>query len=150
PLMSSMGTAFMTGWWNRMPQYHGLLDFQNNVRPAYFTFKLLSRLTGERLRATSDSRTVHTFVTRDDPFPPYQYNLHLWNFSGSPVTVALTFVGMPGTVKAKPVVLDAMTSNNDEIARLRTEPSFSLKPEQPQFQTALEPYGVRFWSFELR
>jgi len=41
--MSPAGTAFMEGWWNRMPQFDGLFDFQNNIRPAYFTFKLLSR-----------------------------------------------------------------------------------------------------------
>jgi hypothetical protein len=49
PFMSPSGTAFMAGWWNRMPQFDGRFDFQNNVRPAYFTFKLLSRLTGQRL-----------------------------------------------------------------------------------------------------
>jgi hypothetical protein len=27
----------MARWWNRMPQFDGLFDYQNNIRPAYFT-----------------------------------------------------------------------------------------------------------------
>ncbi len=41
PFMSPGGAAFMTRWWNRMPQFDGLFDFQNRVRPSYFAFKLL-------------------------------------------------------------------------------------------------------------
>ena len=47
--MSPKGTASMARWWNRMPQYDGLFDYQNTMRPAYFAFKLLARLGGERL-----------------------------------------------------------------------------------------------------
>ena len=150
PFMSAKGTAFMTGWWNMMPQFDGLFDFQNNVRPAYFTFKLLSRLTGERLRLTSENPTVHGFMTRDERFSSYEYNLLLWNFSASPIQVELTFENIPGSMTAKPVVLDAVTSSNDEIVRLRPESSFQLKADQPAFRIFFEPYGVRFWSFERR
>jgi len=150
PFMSARGTAFMTGWWNRMPQFDGLFDFQNNIRPAYFTFKLLSRLTGERLRLTSEGPTVHGFVTRDERFSSYEYNLLLWNFSVSPIQVELTFESLPASMKAKPVVLDAATSSNDEISRLRPESPFQLKTNQPTFRVSFEPYGVRFWSFEQR
>ena len=144
PFMSARGTAFMTGWWNRMPQFDGLFDFQNNVRPAYFTFKLLSRLSGQRLRLTSESPTVHGFMTRDELFSSYEYNLLLWNFSASPIQVELTLENMPGSMTAKPVVLDAATSNNNEIVRLRPESPFQLKADQPAFRIFFEPYGVRF------
>ena len=140
----------MTGWWNRMPQFDGLFDFQNNVRPAYFTFKLLSRLTGERLRLVSDDPTVHGFMTHDERYSSYEYNFLLWNFSASPIQVELTFENMPGNMRAKPVVLDAATTSSDEISRLRPESSFQLKTDQPSFRIAFEPYGVRFWSFERR
>jgi xylan 1,4-beta-xylosidase len=150
PFMSARGTAFMTGWWNRMSQFDGLFDFQNNVRPAYFTFKLLSRLTGERLRLVSEDPTVHGFMTRDERYSSYEYNLLLWNFSASPRQVELTFENMPGNMRAKPVVLDSTTTTSDEIARLRPESSFQLKTDQPAFRIAFEPYGVRFWSFERR
>ena len=150
PFMSAKGTAFMTGWWNRMPQFDGLFDFQNNVRPAYFTFKLLSRLTGEQLRLTSESQTIHGFMTRDERYSTYEYNLLLWNFSPSPIEVELTFENLRANMTAKPVVLDAATSSNDEISRLRPESSFLLKADQPAFKISFEPYGVRFWSFERR
>jgi xylan 1,4-beta-xylosidase len=150
PFMSAKGTAFMTGWWNRMPQFDGLFDFQNNVRPSYFTFKLLSRLTGQRLRLTSEDPAVHGFMTRDEQYSTYEYNLLLWNFSASPVQVELTFENMPGNMTAKPVILDAATSNNDEIARLRPESPFQLKAEKPTYSISFEAYGVRFWSFERR
>jgi xylan 1,4-beta-xylosidase len=150
PFMSAKGTAFMTGWWNRMPQFDGLFDFQNNVRPSYFTFKLLSRLTGQRLRLTSEDPAVHGFMTRDEQYSTYEYNLLLWNFSASPVQVELTFENMPGNMTAKPVILDAATSNNDEISRLRPESPFQLKAEKSTYRISFEAYGVRFWSFERR
>ena len=56
----------MTRWWNRQPQFDGLFDYQNQIRPAYFTFKLLLALAGERLRvsSTSDRSTVSPRTTR--------------------------------------------------------------------------------------
>ncbi len=133
-----------------MPQFDGLFDFQDNVRPAYFTFKLLSRLTGDRLRLASDSPNVHGFATRDDRYRSYQFNLMLWNFSTAPANVEVAFTDMPGDMTAKPVVLDAVTPSNDEIARLRPEPAFRIESEQPRMRIGLEPYQVRFWSFEPR
>ena len=38
--MSEKGAAFMTFWWNRQPQFSGLFDYQSQIRPAYFAFKL--------------------------------------------------------------------------------------------------------------
>ncbi|MBN1509417.1 MAG: hypothetical protein JW955_21400 [Sedimentisphaerales bacterium] len=150
PFMSPGGTAFMAGWWNRMPQFDGLFDFQDNVRPAYFTFKLLSRLTGDRLQMTSTGANVHGLAARDDRYSAYQYNVLLWNFSGSPVPVELALKDVPGRLTAKPIVLDAATASNDEIARLRPESSFEIRPEQPTIRASVEPYEIRFWSFERR
>jgi hypothetical protein len=148
--MSPTGTAFMERWWNRMPQFDGLFDFQNNVRPTYFTFKLLSRLTGDRLRLQTDGTSVHGFATRDDRYTSYRFNLMLWNFSTSSATVAVAFDDMPGPMTAKPIALDAMTASNDEIARLRPEPSRRIDPDQPTLEITFEPYQVRFWSLEQR
>ena len=166
PFMSPRGTAFMEGWWNRMPQFDGLFDFQGQVRPAYFTFKLLSRLTGDRLRLTSNHAQVHGLAARDDRYSAYQYNLMLWNFSPSPAQVEITLEGVPGNLTAKPIVLDATAPSDDEIARLRPERAFQIKADptrspdakrpfgpgagQPSFKVALDPYGIRFWSLEQR
>jgi len=148
--MSPTGTAFMEGWWNRMPQFDGLFDFQDNVRPAYFTFKLLSRLTGDRLRLQTHGMSVHGFATCDDRYTSYRFNLMLWNFSTSSTTVDVTFEDMPGPVTAKPVVMDAMTASNDEIARLRPESPLRIDSDQPTMQVTFEPYQVRFWSLEQK
>jgi len=150
PFMSAGGTAFMAGWWNRMPQFDGLFDFQNNVRPAYFTFKLLSRLTGDRLRVESRGPSVHALAARDDRYSAYQYNVLVWNFSGSPVQTEIALKDVASSLTAKPLLLDAATPSNDEIARLKPERSFEVKADQPTIRTSLEPYGIRFWSFEQR
>jgi len=148
--MSPSGTAFMEGWWNRMPQFDGLFDFQDNVRPAYFAFKLLSRLTGDRLRLTTESSSIHGFATRDDRYSSYRFNLMLWNFSISAAKVEIAFEDMSGDMVAKPIVLDAATPRNDEIARLKPEPPLRIQSEQPRMQVTFEPYQVRFWSLEQR
>jgi len=146
--MSPGGTAFMEGWWNRMPQFDGLFDFQNNVRPAYFTFKLLSRLTGDRLRLTSLGQTVHGLASRDDRYTSYQYNLLVWSYSASPAQVEICLADLPGNLTAKPVVLDAGASSQDETVRLRPEGPFQIKADQPVFKVFFDPYGIRFWSLE--
>jgi hypothetical protein len=150
PFMSASGTAFMAGWWNRMPQFDGLFDFQNNVRPAYFTFKLLSRLTGDRLRVESRGPGVHALAARDDRYSAYQYNVLVWNFSNSPVQTEIALKDVTGSLTAKPILVDTATPSNDEIARLKPERSFELKADQPTIRTSLDPYGIRFWSFEQR
>jgi hypothetical protein len=148
PFMSPGGTAFMTKWWNRMSQFDGLFDYQNTVRPAYFTFKLLARLTGERLRLASDHPSVHGFAAYDETFQ--LYNLLLWNFSATPAQVELTLNDLPTDVLAKPLVLDAATPNNDENSRLRPEEPIKLNKDGASITAPFEPYGVRFWSFEPR
>jgi hypothetical protein len=146
--MSPGGTAFMYKWWNRRPQYDGLFDYQNTVRPAYFTFKLLSRLTGERLRLTSSSESVHGLASWDEKLQ--LYNVLIWNFSSSSVQVNLALSNPPGNLLARPIVLDATTANNDENWRLKSESPVELKREKTGLSAVLDTYGVRFWSVERR
>jgi hypothetical protein len=146
PFMSPHGTAFMAAWWNRMPQFDGLFDFQNTVRPAYFTFKLLARLTGERLRLDSDQRSVHGFATRDDQYG--LYNVLVWNYSSEPAKVRLNVKGMNRPLRMRLQVLDASTPSNDENARLRRVGSRQITLEQAGADLQLEPYGICFGSLE--
>jgi hypothetical protein len=74
----------------------------------------------------------------------------LWNFSPSPAQVEVALEDVPGSLTAKPIVLDTTASSDDEIVRLRPERPFQIKAEQPSFQTALDLYGIRFWSLEQR
>jgi len=146
PFMSPHGTAFMTKWWNRMPQFDGLFDYQNNVRPTYFAFKLLSRLTGERLRLESTAQFVHGFMTHDEKLQIH--NLLLWNFSGSSVEVELHIEALPKDVRMRHLALDAVTASNDENARLRPQPVTQLRKGDHHLRIEFEPYAVKFWSFE--
>lgn len=145
--MSPHGNAFMAQWWNRMAQYDGLFDYQNTIRPAYFTFKLLSRLAGVRLRLNSDHSAVHGFFAYDEIFQ--LYNLMLWNFSDNPVNVDITCDRMPSSMLVKPIMLEAETTSSDENLRLRPEKSFTLTPDLAHIPVALNPYAVRFWSFAV-
>jgi hypothetical protein len=146
PFMSEQGTAFMTRWWNRMPQFDGLFDYQNQVRPAYYAFKLLSRLAGERLRVTSDHPAVHGFATHDEQLRCS--NLVLWNFSSDPVAVELTLKGLAVDSRARHVVLDAIAAAVDENSRLRPDPFFRLHKGDPRLEVKLDPYAIHYWYFE--
>jgi xylan 1,4-beta-xylosidase len=144
--MSPSGTAFMYKWWNRRPQYDGLFDYQNTVRPTYFTFKLLSRLTGERLPLTTSSDTVHGLASWDEKLQ--LYNMLVWNFSSLPARVKIRFLNAASSLLDRPMVLDATSNNSDENSRLRIEHLVEVRPDKTNIEVRFEPYGVRFWSVE--
>lgn len=146
PFFSPQGTAFMARWWNRMPQFDGLFDYQNNVRPSYFAFKLLSRLQGDRLAVTSNHPRVHAFAAHDDLLR--MDNLVLWNFSDEPVQLELTLAGFQKNMRSRHIVLDAQTANNDENARLRPDPFAPIPKGNQRLSLKLEPYAIHYWSFE--
>jgi xylan 1,4-beta-xylosidase len=144
--MSPRGAAFMTRWWNRMPQFDGLFDYQDQVRPSYFAFKLLARLTGEKLRVVSSDPAVHGFATHDEK---YQIdNLLLWNLADSRASLDLAWEGVPRDMLLRGITLDALAASSDENARLRPDPSTRLKQGDHHLRVSLEPYAIRFWSFE--
>jgi hypothetical protein len=146
--LSPGGTAFMCKWWNRKAQFDGLFDYQNAVRPSYFAFKLLSRLTGERLRLTSDVPAVRGLATWDEVF--HVYSLLLWNYSSSPAEAELVLSKPPGDLRLKPVTLDAASAGSDENSRLRPGDPIELKRQRPRANVRFGPYGVRFYTIERR
>ncbi len=89
--MSEPGTAFMAHWWNEMPQYDGLYDNQDRVRPAYYAFKLLSLIKGEQLPVTGTNADLSALAARAGPW----VNVVLWNFPlpgvGGPYEVTVQF-----------------------------------------------------------
>jgi xylan 1,4-beta-xylosidase len=144
--MSPQGVAFMARWWNRMPQFDGLFDYQNNPRPSYFAFKLLSRLDGERLELVSRHPNLRGFAAHDEQMR--MYNVMLWNFSSAPLTAQITFADLPKDFRMRHLVLDAQTGSNDENARLRPEAPRKLPKGEYRFHAEFEPYGVQFWMLE--
>lgn len=145
PFMSPQGAAFMTRWWNRMPQFDGLFDYQNQVRPAYYAFKLVSRLAGNGATVRSDHPAVHALASRD---PELRCdNLLLWNYSKETNHVTVALSGLSSRTRSRHVTLDALTPYNDENARLRPDPLVAWK-ENATISETLEPYAVHYWYFE--
>ncbi len=140
------GASFMAAWWNRMPQYDGLFDYQNVMRPSYFTFQLLSRLTGDRLAAESSDNRVHAFLTYDKSYDIH--SLLMWNFSSDAVSLEVDARDLPAELVAKRRSLDAASASSDENARLRPLDDLTLSPASSRVKIQLEPYGVEFWSLE--
>lgn len=146
PFFSPDGVAFMARWWNRMPQADGLFDFQDHVRPAYFAFELLSRLTGQRLRLDCGATRVNGLASYDSHY--HMYNLLVWNFSTEAAEFELAVEGLPHEMLMRQLTLDAATFNDDENARLRPQHPVRVPAPPPRQRVRLEPFGVRFWSFE--
>jgi xylan 1,4-beta-xylosidase len=146
PFMSRQGAAFMARWWNRMPQFDGLFDYQNHVRPAYFAFKLLSQLTGDRCRATSDYASVHLFASHDEQMR--LDNLLIWNFSATPAALRLDCQGLPPRSLRRHLVLDAVGADSDENARLRPDSAVRIDQAHMSLDVTLDGYSIQYWSFE--
>jgi len=89
--MSARGTADLARWWNEMPQYDGLYDNQDRVRPAYYAFKLLSLIKGQQLPVTGTNLDLNALAARGGPW----VNVVLWNFPlegvGRPYEVTVQF-----------------------------------------------------------
>ena len=146
PFMSRQGAAFMTRWWNRMPQFDGLFDYQNQVRPTYYAWKLLSRLAGERVRLTSDRDTVHGLATRD---PELRCdNLLMWNFSAAAMDVDVAIHGWETHSRLRHISLNALAPGIDENTRLLPDPFARVEKADPQIHQKLQPYAVEYWYFE--
>ncbi len=141
--MSSRGAADMAWWWNRKPQYDGLFDYQNHVRPAYFTFLLLGRLTGQRLEISSTDKRVHGFATWDSSIR--KYSLLFWNYSREPVQARVRLNGAPAQLSAAVEHLDALAPSDDENIRLKPAPDVLVRAGNTEQVVTLEPYGIYFW-----
>jgi xylan 1,4-beta-xylosidase len=140
PFMSPLGTMFMAHWWNVMPQYDGLYDNQDRVRPAYYAFKLLSLIKGQRLAITGTNDDVNAFAARQGPW----VNLALWNFP------------LEGIGKTYDVGIDFPSENRGEVRLVRLNPDAPLNNlEQIRrvpvsglgshpLRIALRPYGI-YW-----
>jgi xylan 1,4-beta-xylosidase len=144
--MSPVGAGLMARWWNRSSQWDGLFDFQNRVRPSYFAFKLLARLTGERLRLNSDDASVHGFATWDPKL--LTYNVLLWNYSTTPAQVDLAVEGTPSDLNLRELFLDASAPSDDENVRLRPVPARHLKQADLHINVDLASYGITFLALE--
>jgi len=144
--MSPEGAAFMARWWNRAPQYDGLFDYQNTVRPVYFAWKLLSRMSGERLPVSFSHPGVHGLAVLDTKLR--MHSVLIWNFSPKSVSVTVRLKGLPQDVRLRHTELDAADGSNEETSRLRIGPANRLSQGDQQWTIPFEPYSIHYWSLE--
>jgi xylan 1,4-beta-xylosidase len=89
--MSRKGREFMAHWWNVMPQYDGLYDHQGQVRPAYYAFKLLSLIRGDKLAIKGTTADIKGFAAQRSKWS----QVVVWNFpqkgSGEEASVTIRF-----------------------------------------------------------
>ncbi len=137
-----LGTVF----WERRPIYLGLFDFQNNVRPSYFLFKLLSRLTGSRLRVESDSATVHALASHDPELG--LAGILVWNFSKDPAQAVVHVKNGAKNLTVRLYMLDSTGPSSNENRRIRPSGVTPWKSGEGGLSVDLEPYGVSFLSVE--
>jgi len=150
--MSPRGTALMARWWNDTPQFDGLFDFQNVPRPSFFTFRLLSRLTGKRLALELPSETAGPHaIAAVEPLGD-RVNILLWNFGlATPPArdVSLQLKGLEGKWQWTQTTLDAATHGNDENQRLRRTKASDVQ-ESEGIQVNLEPYQLSLVTVEKK
>jgi beta-xylosidase len=136
-------------FWEQRPIYLGLFDFQNRVRPAYFLFKLLARLTGTEVRVETGSQTVHALASDNPQF--HSTGVLVWNFSKEPARVSLEIQGGPAQATARTFILDSRAPSDEDTVRIRPlEPVVLQSQGSLKLPLELEPYGVVFVAMEGR
>ena len=142
--MSPKGAEFVARWWNDVPQYDGLFDNQGQVRPAYYAFKLLSLIRGQRLKTVGATSDVRALAARSQD----QINVVIWNF---PQTVrsepVKTKVRFAGNQKGRFRLTQLTASSHLNQLELKRAGNLSeLQAEPLQFDLA--PYEIAWISID--
>lgn len=130
-----------------------VFDNQGVARPVYFAFKLLSRLTGKRIKAESSVRNAQGLATYD----PEQdaVNILVWNFateSCAAEKVDLIIKLKRGVYSLVQYRLDAKTASNGEDERLKVIDwrDYTDEADELRETVELEPYEVRMVRLKFR
>ncbi len=142
--MTPAGAQSMVNWWDGN-QVDGIYDFNDNVRPSYYSFQLLSQLTGSSLPLQLDphNSAVHGLATYDSTLQ--QYNLVLTNFSNTPARVTLNLQGASSSLTMTQTILDASSSVPN--AWLQPQPPVSVPLGTTQVRVTLGKYGESLLTF---
>lgn len=138
--LSARGAANMARWWNEMPQYEGIYDNQDRVRPDYFAFKLLSLIRGQKLVVSGTDAEIHAFAARGG----HWVNVLVWNFpKGANQATRDAVVRFPAETsgQVRIVRLNAAAAT-DNLEQLRFDPVSAL--QQHPVQLSLHPYEI-YW-----
>ena len=134
-------------YWDRDPVYLGLFDYQNQVRPSYFVFRLLARLTGQRVSVESSSDTVHAMASVDKALGVS--SVLVWNYSDKPATINLHLNGISTGNDLRRLDLDSAGPNSEETHRLHFEPvQKQLTSGNGNLGFSLDAWGISMVSIE--
>jgi hypothetical protein len=145
-IMSADGARFMINYWNNMLQRFGLFDFQGVLRPAYFVFKMLGRMSGDFIQVSSDSPAVKAFASYD----AWMQVLHVlaWNFSRETPPASRVSLGVKNLRKKawnyKRYMLDVHGASNMENDRMRLGNAVEITASGIDDDFTLPPYGICF------
>ena len=138
--LSERGTAFMARWWDEMPQYDGLYDNQGRVRPAYYAFKLLSLIKGQKLPVSGTNAELNALAARGGAW----VNVALWNFphesGGKSYEATVQFPSeKQGRVRLVRLNPESAVNNLEQIRNGRIS-----ELEQNPLHVTLRPYEI-YW-----
>ena len=131
-------------YWDRIPTHFGLFDYENQVRPSYFVFRLLERLTGERIGVDSSSVNVHGLATVDESLGTV--SVLLWNYSEKANDVDVHLKNLPADGNLRRYLLNTTASAIDDTARLESQPMQKVSKGDGLLSFRLEPWGVTMFS----
>jgi xylan 1,4-beta-xylosidase len=129
----------------------GLFDYQGIVRPAYFSFKMLSRLLGKQLKVNSPGGNIKVLAAYDKDFK--MVNALIWNFAvenPKKEKISLKIINAEkGDWRYTRYLLDAKTASNEEDRRLKVVARETPKQTSEIKETfELEPYGLTQINFK--
>jgi xylan 1,4-beta-xylosidase len=138
--LSPRGDANMAHWWNTMPQYDGLYDNQDRLRPAYYAFVLLNHIKGQKLQVIGTDRDINAVAAREDPWT----NVVLWNFplggAGRPSDVTVKFPSeQKGSLRLVKLNPESPVNNLEQIRNGAISDS-----ENNPVNITLRPYDI-YW-----
>lgn len=144
--MSENGSRFMINWWNEKLQRDGLFDFQGEMRPTYFVFKMLSKMTGNFVQVNTNSSTVKALAT----YNKRMETLHIlvWNFEDETPPARKVKLSVKNLENKRwnyrRYALDIKTPSNMENDRLICEKEINEKKSGMEDDFEILPYGINF------
>lgn len=139
--MSPSGRRFMAHWWNTMPQYSALFDHHGRVRPAWFAFRLLGQLEGNRYEVAGEEGNLRAIAGEGDGYK----HVLLWRYENGgsdEIEVRIEFAGVSGR-NARIVALDSGAPvNNIRVLKFGRIDQITTVPIK------LKPWDIRWIEIE--
>jgi len=138
--LSPSGAALGARWWNDLPQYTGLYDNQGQARPAYYAFKLVSLIKGQKITVRGGTANLRTIGARRGK----EINVLIWNWpANGPGDEDEVTVRFPANQKGRFMLARLNSTNHfNQLEVLQRGVMGELDSKPLQFR--LQPYEIRW------